>query len=123
MISMLSRLATRPTLSTTMTWFRALSLTPVCRGQPPPEVFRGSNWQPADVIRTDDHPEPMGVPDDWDKYNRIVYPPALSGETPRKGVRIERIFKIEFFFRDSLFIIVERICEEILRNIGFLLKW
>jgi hypothetical protein len=28
----------------------------------------------------------MGVPDDWDKYNRIVYPPITSGEVPHKGV-------------------------------------
>lgn len=91
MISLFSRLATRSSLSTTMTCLRALSLTPVCRGgQPPREVFRGSNWQPADVIRTDDHPEPMGIPDDWDKYNRIVYPPTLPGETPRKGVRLAK---------------------------------
>ena len=93
MISILSRLVTRPTFSTTMTAFRALSLTSVCHHAKPRGTFQGSNWQPADTIRADDHPEPMGVPDEWDKYNRIVYPPALPGETPRKGVRVERVFK------------------------------
>lgn len=87
MISILSRLVTRPTFSTTMTAFRALSLTPINHVQRQRDTLRESNWHPADTIRTDDHPEPMGVPDEWDKYNRIVYPPALPGETPRKGVR------------------------------------
>jgi hypothetical protein len=84
----LCRLLSRQTLSTTITWFRALSLTSVYHGRSPPEVFRGSNWQPADTIRTDDDTDPIGVPDDWDKYNRVVYPPTAPGETPRKGVMI-----------------------------------
>ena len=83
----LCRILSRQNLSTTITWFRALSITPVCYGRPPPEVFQGSNWQPPDTIRTDDHSEPMGIPDDWEKYNRVVYPPTAPGETPRKGVR------------------------------------
>ena len=95
-ISMLGRIFPRPALSTTITWFRALSLTPVCCNQPPREVFRGSNWQPADTIRTDENPEPMGVPDDWDKYNRVVYPPTAPGETPRKGVIIKRLSEDDF---------------------------
>jgi hypothetical protein len=88
MTSMLYKIFPRQTLSTTITWFRSLSLTPVYHGQPPPEVFPGSNWQPADTIRTDDHSDPTGVPDDWDKYNRIVYPPTKPGEEPPKAVII-----------------------------------
>ncbi|CAF0774319.1 unnamed protein product [Rotaria sp. Silwood1] len=85
MTSILQKLFPRHTLSTTITWFRSLSLTPVYHGKPPPEVFRGSNWQPADTIRTDDHSSPFGIPDDWDKYNRVVYPPTAPGEEPQKG--------------------------------------
>jgi hypothetical protein len=84
---MLLKLVQRPTLSSTITWFRALSLTPHYHGRPPPEVFRGSNWEPADTIRTDDHPEPTGIPDNWDKYNRVVYPPLAAGEVAQPGVR------------------------------------
>lgn len=87
---MLQRLIPRYTLSTTLSWFRSLSLTPKSFGQPPPEVFRGSNWQPADTIRTDDDPEPFGIPDEWDKYNRVVYPPLKPGEVARPGVRHDR---------------------------------
>ncbi len=87
MTSMLSRLFPRSTLSSTITLFRSLSLTPKYYGKPPPEIFPGSNWQPADTIRTDDHTEPIGVPDDWDKYNRIVYPPLAPGEPARSGVK------------------------------------
>lgn len=88
MTSLLRKILPRHNLSTTVTWFRALSLTPVSYGKPPPEVFRGSNWQPPDAIRTDQSPSPFGIPDEWDKYNRIVYPPAVTGEEPRKGVNI-----------------------------------
>jgi hypothetical protein len=127
MASMLRKLFHRQTLSTTLTWFRTLSLTPVHHGQPPPEVFRGSNWQPADTIRTDDHSDPIGAPDDWDKYNRIVYPPTAPGEVARTGVNIYKemiyLFVLTIRLCYSMFIIVERIFEEILRNIGFLLKW
>ena len=84
---MLLKLVQRSSLSSTITWFRALSLTPHYHGKPPPEVFRGSNWEPADTIRTDDHSEPTGIPDDWDKYNRVVYPPLAAGEVARLGVR------------------------------------
>ncbi len=96
MTSMLYKLFPRQSLSTTITWFRSLSLTPRYYGQPPPEVFRGSNWQPADTIRTDDHSEPIGVPDDWEKYNRVVYPPTAPGEVPRKGVNIEKFYLFIF---------------------------
>ncbi|CAF3016914.1 unnamed protein product [Rotaria socialis] len=85
MTSLFQKLFARHHLSTTITWLRTLSLTPVYHGKPPPEVFRGSNWQPADTIKTDDSTVPFGVPDDWDKYNRIVYPPAAPGEEPRAG--------------------------------------
>jgi hypothetical protein len=91
MTAMLCKLFPRQTLSTTITWFRSLTITPIYHGQPPPEVFQGRNWQPADTIRTDDHPDPIGVPDDWDKYNRVVYPPTAPGEVQRKGVNIQRI--------------------------------
>ena len=84
---MLQRLLPRHTLSTTMTWFRALSLTPKSLGHPRPEVFPGSNWQPADTIRTDDSTDPIGIPDDWDKYNRVIYPPVKPGEVAQQGVR------------------------------------
>ncbi|UJR37247.1 hypothetical protein I4U23_029956 [Adineta vaga] len=40
MTSMLRKLLPQRTLSTTLTWFRALSLTPVTHGRPPPEVFQ-----------------------------------------------------------------------------------
>jgi hypothetical protein len=86
MALMLRKLFPQQTLSTTITWFRSLSLTPVYHSQPPPEIFPGSNWQPADTIREDNHSDPMGIPDDWDKYNRVVYPPAAPGEVQRKGV-------------------------------------
>ena len=88
MTSMLRKLLPQRTLSTTVTWFRALSLTSVSHGRPPPEVFQGSNWQPADTIRTDNDSDPPGIPDDWDKYNRVVYPPVAPGEKPRTGVNI-----------------------------------
>lgn len=86
MASMLLKLVQRPSLSSTIIWFRALSLTPHIHGKPPPEVFRGSNWEPAQTIRTDDHSEPTGIPDDWDKYNRVVYPPVAVGEVAQPGV-------------------------------------
>jgi hypothetical protein len=123
---MLYKIVPRQNLLTTITWFRSLSLTPVYHGQPPPDVFRGSNWQPADTIRTDDHPDPFGIPDDWDKYNRVVYPPTAPGEIARKGVITERrhVFPhMIILFFGSMFIMVELIFEEILKNIGFLLKW
>lgn len=88
MTSMLYKLFPRQNLSTTITWFRALSITPIYHGRSSSDVFRGSNWQPADTIRTDDHSDTVAIPDDWDKYNRIVYPPLAPGETPRKGVII-----------------------------------
>lgn len=84
--SIIAKILPRQSVAKTITCFRALSLTSVNLSRSTTDVFRGSNWQPADAIRTDDHPAPMGVPDDWDKYNRIVYPPAAPGETPRKGV-------------------------------------
>lgn len=89
MTSLLCKLFPRQNLSTTITWFRSLSLTPIYHGKPPPEIFRGSNWQPPDAIQTDDDPDPERIPDDWDKYNRVVYPPTAPGEAPRKGVSIK----------------------------------
>jgi hypothetical protein len=125
MTAMLNKLLHRQTFSTAFTWFRSLSLTAKYNGQAPPDVFRGSNWQPPDTIRTDDHSKPMGIPDDWEKYNRIVYPPLAPGEVARPGVII---FKYDLclyylYLSSSMFIIVERIFEEISRNIGLSLKW
>lgn len=111
---MLRNLFKGTSLSTTISRFRFLSLTPKCYGKHPDQLFQGSNWQPADVIRTDDPPEPNPIPDDWDKYNRVVYPPKASGETTTTPVihclnhveQRKRYRMTPFLFFKSMFIIV-----------------
>ena len=88
---MIRTLFARQTLTTAVTWFRALSFTPVHYGRIPIEEFRGSNWQPPEAIQTEDRAAPSGIPDDWDKYNRVVYPPAAPGEPARTGVGISTL--------------------------------
>jgi hypothetical protein len=91
----------------------------VCYGRPS-DVFQGSNWQQPDTIRTDDYSAPMGVPDDWEKYNRVVYPPTAPGETPRKGVKVLLMFVpndlIYFVVYSSLSNVYSRKYKEILAS-------
>lgn len=120
---MLKTIFCRSNFSATISLLRSLSLTPKSLGSTPIEQFQGSNWQPADVIQTDDPPEPEMIPDNWDKYNRIVYPPNNAGQTIRAPVRLcrseqkfHRIFQSFSFLsvRSSLSIVRPRKHEKIL---------